>query len=64
MLQLCQHCGTRYEWKKSSSRWLRLTYCTWTCEKAGEGFLIEQLFEVERWPFSELLTELAGRRRW
>ena len=46
----CAHCGLRYDWRRSPSSWLKMTYCGSLCEKAGLGFTIETLLHAERAP--------------
>lgn len=44
-LRLCEHCGTPYDWRRSASRSLKMTYCGVICEKADLGFTIEYLLQ-------------------
>jgi hypothetical protein len=39
----CQHCGSPYDWRRSPSSSLKMTYCGSLCERAGLGFTIESL---------------------
>lgn len=39
----CQHCATPYDWRRSASSSLKMTYCGALCEKADLGFTIETL---------------------
>ncbi len=44
----CQHCGLAYDWRRSPSSSLKMTYCGSLCERADMGFTIESLLgEVE-----------------
>jgi len=48
-MRVCQHCGSPYDWRRSPSGSLKMTYCGSLCEKADMGFTIETLLgEVER----------------
>lgn len=44
-LKLCEHCGTPYDWRRSASRSLKMTYCGVICEKADLGFTIDYLLQ-------------------
>ena len=46
-MRTCTRCGCRYDWRKSTSRTLKMTYCNSLCEFAGLGFTIEGLLRVE-----------------
>ena len=47
-IRTCQHCGLPYDWRRSPSGSLKMTYCGTLCEKADLGFTIETLLgEVE-----------------
>ena len=44
----CQHCGLPYDWRRSPSSSLKMTYCGSLCERADMGFTIEGLLgEIE-----------------
>ncbi|HMS58584.1 MAG TPA: hypothetical protein PKA49_06985 [Tepidiformaceae bacterium] len=43
----CAHCGLRYDWRRSPSSSLKMTYCGSLCEKADLGFTIETILRVE-----------------
>jgi hypothetical protein len=48
-MKSCRRCGVRYDWRRSPSSWLKMTYCGSFCEKADMGFTIETLLgPVER----------------
>ena len=47
-LRRCRHCGTAYDWRKSPSGSLKMTYCGSLCERADLGFTIEALLEIKR----------------
>lgn len=42
-IRTCQHCGLPYDWRRSPSGSLKMTYCGSLCEKADLGFTIETL---------------------
>lgn len=39
----CAHCGIVYDWRRSPSSSLKMTYCGSLCETAALGFTIEAL---------------------
>lgn len=45
-LRICEHCGTPYDWRRSASHSLKMTYCGVICEKADLGFTIDYLLQV------------------
>lgn len=42
-IRICGRCGLRYDWRRSPSSSLKMTYCGSLCEKADLGFTIETL---------------------
>ena len=42
----CGHCGLPYDWRRSTSSSLKMTYCGTLCEKGDLGFTIETLLEA------------------
>lgn len=40
-------CGIAYDWRRSTSRSLKMTYCNSLCEAADLGFTIEALLHWE-----------------
>jgi hypothetical protein len=40
-MRACQRCGGRYDWKRSSSSSLKMTYCSMLCEKGALGFTLD-----------------------
>ena len=42
-IRICQRCGLPYDWRRSASGSLKMTYCGSLCEKADLGFTIETL---------------------
>jgi len=47
-MRTCDRCLIRYDWRRSSSSSLKMTYCNSLCESAGLGFTIESLLKLER----------------
>lgn len=47
-IKICAHCGLRYDWRRSASSSLKMTYCGSLCERAALGFTIEALLRSER----------------
>jgi hypothetical protein len=47
-IKVCARCGLRYDWRKSPSSTLKMTYCGSLCEKADLGFTLEALLKVQR----------------
>ncbi len=61
-LSRCQYCGARYHWRKSGSWSLKMSFCSLDHERQFNGFAIEDIFAVERFPFqSYQFEELVGR---
>ena len=44
----CEHCGIRYDWRRSPSSSLKMTYCGSLCEKAALGFTLEAMLRMQR----------------
>ena len=44
-MKTCKNCGLRYDWRRSASRSLKMTYCNTLCEKADLGFTIDALLQ-------------------
>jgi len=42
-IRTCGHCGLPYDWRRSTSSYLKMTYCGSMCEKVEMGFTIEGL---------------------
>ncbi len=58
-IRVCKHCHGSYDWRRSPSSCLKMTYCGSLCEKADLGFTIEALLadaQVMRWAWRELLA--------
>jgi endogenous inhibitor of DNA gyrase (YacG/DUF329 family) len=46
-IKRCRRCGQRYDWRKSPSSTLKMTYCSSLCERADLGFTLEALLKFE-----------------
>jgi len=46
-IRSCARCGIRYDWRRSPSSSLKMTYCNSLCEKADLGFTLEALLRTE-----------------
>ncbi len=58
-MRTCQHCGLPYDWRRSPSGSLKMTYCGSLCERAELGFTIDGLLgevRVVRGACRELLA--------
>jgi hypothetical protein len=42
-IRICGRCGVPYDWRRSASASLKMTYCGSLCETADLGFTIEGL---------------------
>ena len=49
-IRTCQHCGIPYDWRRSPSDCLKMSYCGSLCEIADLGFSIESLLHATRNP--------------
>ena len=49
-IRQCERCSLKYDWRKSPSSSLKMTYCSSLCERAALGFTIEALLRIERNP--------------
>lgn len=56
----CGHCGLPYDWRRSCSGSLKMTYCGSLCERAGLGFTIESLLQTQRSPWGAVLASTAA----
>ncbi len=45
-IRKCARCGVPYDWRRSPSSSLKMTYCGSLCEKAALGFTIESLLRA------------------
>ncbi len=46
-IRTCTRCHIKYDWRRSSSTSLKMTYCNSLCEAADLGFTIEALIRSE-----------------
>ena len=44
-IHICARCHGAYDWRRSTSRSLKMTYCNALCEAADLGFTIEALLQ-------------------
>ncbi len=44
----CLRCGLPYDWRRSTSWSLKLTFCSESCERHQNGFTIEELLRCKR----------------
>ncbi len=44
-IRVCARCGMRYDWRRSPSSSLKMTYCGTLCERADLGYTIEALLQ-------------------
>lgn len=47
-IKVCARCGLRYDWRKSPSSTLKMTYCGSLCERADLGFTVDALLQYSR----------------
>jgi hypothetical protein len=47
-IRTCARCAAPYDWRRSTSSSLKMTYCGSLCEKGDLGFTIETLLEATR----------------
>lgn len=58
-MRTCEHCGIAYDWRRSPSTSLKMTYCGSLCERAGLGFTIDAVIgevQIIRSAWRELLA--------
>lgn len=55
-IRSCRRCQLTYDWRRSPSSSLKMTYCCSLCERADLGFTIDGLIrtDVSRSPFRNL----------
>ena len=46
-IRTCTRCNIRYDWRRSASSSLKMTYCNSLCELADLGFTIEAILRTE-----------------
>lgn len=59
-IRYCGHCGLPYDWRRSASGSLKMTYCGSLCEKGDLGFTIESLLQTERSPWGAVMAAAAA----
>ncbi len=47
-IKVCDRCGLRYDWHKSTSTMLKMTYCGSLCERLGLGFTLDAVMTMQR----------------
>ncbi len=47
-IRICKHCGIRYDWRRSPSSSLKMTYCGSLCERASLGFTLDAILRMQR----------------
>lgn len=55
----CEYCKFPYNWRKSTSKYLKMTFCCFTHERFANGCLIEDILDTQRTGYP--LQEIAGR---
>lgn len=55
-IRYCGHCGLPYDWRRSASSSLKMTYCGSLCEKGALGFTIESLLQAQRSPWGAVMA--------
>lgn len=45
-LRTCKRCGNTYDWRRSPSTSLKMTYCGSLCEQADLGFTVEAMLRM------------------
>ena len=58
-IRTCRRCNANYDWRRSASAWLKMTYCGSLCERAELGFTIEALL-AERQVFRASWRDLLA----
>ncbi|MEX0781474.1 MAG: hypothetical protein WD557_02415 [Dehalococcoidia bacterium] len=59
-IRYCGHCRLPYDWRRSASSSLKMTYCGSLCEKGDLGFTIESLLQTERSPWGAVMAAAAA----
>lgn len=47
-IRVCLRCGIRYDWRRSPSSSLKMTYCGALCERSDLGFTIDGLLNTRK----------------
>lgn len=45
-LRTCKRCGLAYDWRRSASSSLKMTYCGSLCEMGDLGFTLEAMLQM------------------
>ncbi len=56
-IRVCERCGLRYDWRRSASSTLKMTYCGSLCERGDLGFTVEALLRYR--PEEQLVRNAA-----
>lgn len=59
-MKTCRRCQLRFDWRKSTSGSLKMTYCGTLCEIADTGTTIETLLSAARPPKRVPIEEPLG----
>jgi len=46
-MRTCARCGVRYDWRRSASSSLKMTYCGSLCECGDLGFTVDALLHMK-----------------
>ena len=60
----CSRCGIAYDWRRSGSTSLKMTYCNSLCESADLGFTIEALIRTEFTMVQKVEWDRVGELAW
>ena len=63
-MRSCQRCNIKYDWRRSSSTSLKMTYCNSLCEAADLGFTIEALIRTEFSMVQRIDWDEVGELAW
>lgn len=56
----CGRCGNAYDWRRSTSSSLKMTYCNALCEASDLGFTIDALLKMQPLKAPRELIRLAA----
>jgi hypothetical protein len=61
-LRTCARCGNVYDWRRSASSSLKMTYCGSLCEMGDLGFTIEAILrmDIKKTPTEPLRIPVAA----
>lgn len=59
-MRSCKRCNIKYDWRRSGSTSLKMTYCNSLCEAADLGFTIEALIRTELSTFCKVDWDEVG----